>query len=208
MNNELTLSENGFLLLPMDRHSHPDYLISDMEIMGKAEQIDERCKQELFCGMPFYTTRMLRQSTYSYWIPADEPYFNQPVVLTRLEAAEPRMRFEINGPHSMAVVMSPMPGVEIERWSFSQDIYSTGMDWQDRPTYFVVFHAGIQSPVTFWVDLKVPAGFTGKKLDLGIIGHYSHFDEERTESFQKFIDSYPEWTHVTAWMNNFNGFEF
>lgn len=210
MSHNLRSSENGYLLLPMDRNSHPEYLIDEMVGMSKAELIETKCTQDLFCGMPFYTTRMLRQSTYSYWIPADQPYFNKQVSLTRIVEKQPvdRFMFELTGTDAMGVMISPMPGIEIVKWSFFHEVTETGMDYQGRPTYFVFYSAGINAPGTFWVDLKVPNGWIGKKLDIGIAAHYTHFDKERTEAFQSFIDSYPKWTHVTAWMASYNGFEY
>lgn len=195
----------------MDRHSHPDYLIDEMEGIAKAELIDEICEQELFCGMPFYTSRMLKQAKYSYWVPAGDPYFNKEVVLQRITNQQPenRFMFQLEGPDSMGILISPEPGVEIVDWSFDYAVASTGMEWQGRPTYFIQYSAGkVNRPVTFYLDLKVPSGWTGKKLVLGISAHYTHYDEERTNEFKQFIDSYPEWTHVTAWMASYNGFEF
>lgn len=203
-------SDTGFLLLPMDRHSHPDYLLDDMPIMARAEENKERCENELFCGMPFYSARMLRQSTYSYWIPAGAPYFNTQISFRRIEQNQPdnRLTFELIGTSAMDVFLSPMPGVEIERWSFFDEVVESGMEFQGRPTYFIVYSAGKVAPSTFWIDLKVPPGFSGKKIDIGIAAHYTHFDEERTAEFQSFIDSYPDWCHVTAWMASYNGYEF
>lgn len=207
--NERT-SDSGYFILPMDRHSYPDYLADDMPHITQAELIADKCAEEIFCGMPFQTTRMLRQSTYSYWMPADAPYLDGTVTLTRIVINQPenRFMFEMQGPTAMAVLMSPMDGVEIEAWSFFDEVTDTGMDFQGRPTYFVRYAAGSVAPANFWVDLKVPAGWTGKKLDIGIVGHYTHHDEDRTDSFQEFIDSYPEWCHVTAWMSSYNGYEF
>lgn len=195
----------------MDRHSHPDYLSGEMEIMSKAELNTQRCEEQLFCGMPFYTARMLRQSTYSYWIPAAAPEFNTAISFRRIVNGQPanRYMFELTGTSAMGVYLSPMPGVEIENWSFHESVDDTGMDFQGRPTYFVMYSAGNPVPSTFWVDLKVPEGtWTGKKIDIGIVAHYTHFDDQRTVAFQQFIDSYPEWCHVTAWMNSYNGYEF
>lgn len=194
----------------MDRHSHPDYLIDHMPIMSKAEKIDEKCEKELFCGMPFYTTRMLRQSPYSYWIPSNAPVLSESVTLTRIVQNQPenRMLFQMTGIDSMGVMISPMPGIEIEKWSFYDEVMDTGLNWQGRPTYFMYYTAGVHSPITFWLDLKVPQGWTGKKLDVALTTHFTHHDELRTSEFQDFINSYPEWTHVTAWMNSYNKFEF
>lgn len=209
--NQLKSSESGFLLLPMDRHSQPDYLVDHMELMAKAELIEDQCVDELFCGMPFYTSRMLRQASYSHWIPAGAPYFNKDVIIQRITNQQPENRymFQLEGPDSMGILISPEPGVEIESWSFDSEVLSSGMEWKGRPTYFIQYTAGkFNRPMTFHLDLKVPAGWTGKKLALGISAHYTHYDEERTAEFQQFIDSYPDWTHVTAWMASYNGFEF
>lgn len=209
MEGNLKSSGNGYLLLPMDRHSHPDYLKDEIPLMAKAESNKERCEQELFCGMPFYTARMLKQSTYSFWIPAQAPYFNADISFRRITNAQPadRMLFEVSGTSAMDVFLSPMPGVEIERWSFFNEVTDSGMEFQGRPTYFVMYSTGSPGPATFWIDLKVPSGWTGKKLDIGIVAHYTHFDKERTPEFQEFVNSYPKWCHVTAWMGRYNGYE-
>lgn len=210
MNQNEISRDSGYLLLPMDRHSHPDYLVDLMPNMTQAELIADKCEQQIFCGMPFQTTRMLRQSTYSYWMPAEAPYLDGEVTLQRVVNGQPENRymFELTGPTAMAVLMSPVEGVEIERWSFFEEVTDTAMDFQGRPTYFVRYAAGTPTPVVFWVDLKVPTGWTGKKLDIGIAGHYTHHDEHLTAGFQEFIHSYPEWCHVTAWMSSYSGFEY
>lgn len=194
----------------MDRHSHPEYLLDEMEIMRKAEPNQQRCQEELFCGMPFYTARMLRQAEHSFWIPAEKPYLNKEVTLRRIVNGQPanRLTFEVGAISAMGVFLSPMPGVEIEKWSFFHEVADSGMEFQNRPTYFINFSSGFPAPATFWIDLKVPNGWTGKKIDIGIVGHYTHFDGERTKEFQGFIDSYPEWCHVTAWMASYDGYEY
>lgn len=195
----------------MDRHSSPEYMKDDMPAYAKAEPIEEHCEKELFCGMPFYTARMLQNSKYSYFVPTEAPYLNTQLSFRRVTSQQPegRFMFEISGTDTMGIFISPMPGVELVRWSFDE-VVDTGLNFQgDRKTYFIMYSSGFPEPATFWIDLEVSSGFTGdKKVDIGVAMHFTHYDEERTEVFQTFIDSYPEWCHVTAWMASYTGFEF
>lgn len=181
-----------------------------MDIMFKAQLIDDKCDEELLCGMPLYDTRNIAQSRLNYWIPANAPYLSETVTLVRIKEQQPenRMLFQMTGVDSMGIFISPMPGIEIEKWSFYDEVIDTGFDWQGRPTYVINYNAGVHSPITFWLDLNVPQGWTGKMMDIAVIAQFTHHEEERTKDFKDFINSFPEWTHVTAWVSSYNKFEF
>lgn len=204
------MSENGYFIIPTDRHSGLSYLIDDVPALEMASPLGYRCDQTIFCGVPFYSTGMLRLSQYSYWIPAEEPIFNEPVELIRIEANQPenRLMFQLSGPDARGVVIAPMPGIEIERWSFASNVTDLGLNWQGRLTYVVMHSAGLNAPSTFWIDITVPTGWIGKRVDIGVVAHYTHFDDQQTPNFRNFVASYPDWAHVAAWISSYNGYEF
>lgn len=195
----------------MDRHSTPEFLVDVMPIMRQARGILGDCDAYLFCGMPFYTTRMHRQMEHSYWIPmASSPQLSRPITVQRVTDGVPANRLELSltGPHQMGILISPHVGVEITGWNLLDHVPVAGHDWNGRKTYFVRYVAGTIHPMTVRMDLSVPNNWTGPRVSVSVTGHYTDYDNEATPAFRQFVNSYPAWAHVTAWMSAYHGYEF
>lgn len=52
--------------------------------------------------------------------------------------------------------MSPRPGVQLSKWSLTDNPPLRSLDWVDRPTYFLYYsYAEYTEPWTFSIDLMV-----------------------------------------------------
>lgn len=181
-----------------------------MQIMNRAEPVESHCNDHVFCGMPVYRPRHIQQVNHSHWIPAGAPNALPEPTIQRIINGQPenRLMFEVNGPSYRVLHITPMPGVEIVRWSFHDSVADTQVDFQGRKTYFITYAAGTTAPATFWVDFTTSNPSTSKKLDIGLAAHYTLGTEERTTEFQRLIDSYPFWCHVSSWISIYNSYQF
>lgn len=68
-----------------------------------------------------------------------------------------RVRFSLlAGPDHIGVMLSPVPGVALDRWSLVDQEPLAGPKWNGRDTYFVYYaYASEPEPLTFSFDLKV-----------------------------------------------------
>lgn len=60
------------------------------------------------------------------------------------------------GPDHIGVMLSPFPGVALDRWSLDDQEPLAGPKWNGRDTYFIYYaYASEPKPLTFSFDLKV-----------------------------------------------------
>lgn len=147
-------------MLPMDRYSMD--LVKDKVLqMDSSQVIEDDCSTDLSCGIPLYTSRMIKQGPYSHWIPADPPYLNKETVLT-LTGTEyitnvKRLHFTINGADHMGIYISPKSSTTLSGWSFYDYIPKPGNKFNEQETYFVYFSYGhnMDKDYTFSLDFSV-----------------------------------------------------
>lgn len=67
-----------------------------------------------------------------------------------------RLTFNVTGPDHMGLMVSPVKGVELLRWSILEGPPLAGPRWNGRETYFVYFsYADKPKPWVFSLDLRV-----------------------------------------------------
>ncbi|XP_037035534.1 endoplasmic reticulum metallopeptidase 1-like isoform X1 [Bradysia coprophila] len=207
-------SDDGYFMLIMDRHT-TDYIKDTVPEMSLAIPTQEQCETELFCGVPLYTTRMLAQSKYSFWIPHASTSRPLPVP-TRMELVSratmadnvQRLTFEISGPDHMGLFISPKLGNKVIDWTPLDIVQKNVPKWGERTSYFVFLgHGGTNTPIEFFIDVQ-GNNTTDGIVDMAIVGHYTHYDELESAELQTFIKSFPEWTQMTHWMSTYEGWVF
>ncbi|XP_059614556.1 endoplasmic reticulum metallopeptidase 1-like isoform X2 [Phlebotomus argentipes] len=214
LNNNVRKTDAGYMLLPMDSNSYPDFLKDYVPEMESAVAVEEDCTEEIFCGLPLYRVGMARDVPHSHWIPASPPHLNHSVTLTRITNQIPaeRMAFQVEGPSRITLYIAPAPGIVIKNWSFIPEIPQVGIPkMPNRRAHFIVRTAGkVLRPFSFWFDLETPDNWSPDtpKVTIAVSGHFTHYDNEKTPEFRRFIDSFPDWTDVTAWIVGYRVYEF
>ena len=96
------------------------------------------------------------------WIVAPKPkiFRDTNITLVQMEELSPhnyRFLFQASGPDHMGIYISPVSGVKLNTWSFSNGELLEGPTWKDeRPTYYIFNSHGISPvPWTFWLEFKV-----------------------------------------------------
>lgn len=127
--------------------------------MIKAELVDEDCKHYLYCGLPYFVpvTTMLWKT---HWLPGPEPKIEIPVTMEVLSKTlienGVRIAVKVDGPTHIEVMVSPVLGVDLVRWSLESKKPLKGPLWNGRPTYFIYYAYGLERvPFTFSMDFKV-----------------------------------------------------
>lgn len=80
-------------------------------------------------------------------------------------------RVMLLGPNHLGVMVSPVKGVELMKWSFEGTVPLAGPSWNGRDTYFIYYAYG-RTPVDleFWMDFKVSQNFCHVFCDVSIDG--------------------------------------
>ncbi len=156
----------GYFVINLDRNS-PSVLYHWVPEYYTMKEISEKeCNKYLYCGVPVYypCSSMLRINN---WIPAPKPKIFRDTNITLLHADEVsphvvRLLFQATGPDHMGIFFSPVSGVKLKTWSFSNGEVLEGPTWKDdRPTYYIFYSHGLSpSPWQFWLDFKVDLDFS------------------------------------------------
>lgn len=190
-----------------------------------AERVDmhEECQNEILCGQPWFRIQYAQNAAYNYWIPAAPPHL--PKVLPRLELirqlnlSETRLQYDFTlmGPAYMNLQITPMPGVELVRWTFNDNLLISDT-WNGRNVYFVNFIHGVNyfyyKDYEFSLTVELAQLATVNLSYLFDIAHSAMFihDEEhektKTLAFDAFLDSFPRWTNVQNWTAYYASYEF
>uniref|UniRef100_A0AAG5D6A0 FXNA-like protease n=1 Tax=Anopheles atroparvus TaxID=41427 RepID=A0AAG5D6A0_ANOAO len=208
LNGTLRHSEAKFYLHPQDRHT-PDLIMDVVPEMAHASQLGDECERELYCGIPFYQNNHHGQRENAWWLPAGKPHFPQPVDFRHTgRQYDPgtnatTFRFRVTGTDHMSFYVSPVFGVQLVGWSFSDAIPRSGRSWNGQDVHYVNFVHGIDdSPYEFSITTQGEArklSELGWHFYLNIVAQYMHHEEYRTDEFQTFIGHFPDYAHVVAY---------
>lgn len=114
----------------------------------------------------------------------------------------------------MAVFLSPAENMSLVNWSLLDgSVPQSGPLWQkNRSTYFIFFNYGFVSSPEFIFNVTIydPLGSadTVPRLDVAFVTQYLFHQDDREEGFTKFIDSFPDFVYVQAWMSTYESWKF
>lgn len=206
------VNDSGIYMYPQDRRIHEvDELIKSI---GVKSQVSDICNDELFCGMPFYNHRWQKARETSYWIPIDEkanlPSEKPVLTLTSKSDLETsntqRYNFTLSGPDHMGIFIGPKASATIVNWSFNDTMLRD--NWE--PPFFIYYSYGKDSSaLDFFIDLEITADNSStQNLEIGIAGHWVHQTQTRTDKYEKFIQSFPDYTFVSDWVATYESWLF
>ncbi|XP_052873851.1 endoplasmic reticulum metallopeptidase 1-like [Anopheles cruzii] len=209
LNGTVRRSETKYYIHPQDRHT-PDLIQDLIPEMAYATQPGDECDRELYCGVPFYQNTHHGQRENAWWLPADvRPVFPLPVELQTLGkqvdpvAGTTTFTFAVTGPDHMSFYVSPVAGVRLIAWSFSDAVPRSGLPWNGQDVHFINYVHGLQDP-TYEFTITVrgeasKASEAGWSFYLNVVAQYMHHEEYRTAGFQRFVDQFPHYAHVVAY---------
>merc|ERR1711971_354257 len=134
-------TDSGYLTVRADYHWDSALLKAVPEYKSCHVVGDLDCDARLGCGFPQNRFK-LRGGKNNLWVPAPEPNLKLVSVKTQLLDNKKNQQvhnisLEVSGPSRMLLLMSPLQGIHIHSWSFSEEM-SDGAEWKDgRLTYFI-----------------------------------------------------------------------
>lgn len=151
----------------------------------------------------------------STWIPAEDPIIKGKISLELNSKVLNSSNilsysFTARGPDHLNVYLSPKFNVRLMNTSFDRIIPSNAPLWNGRPIYFINYVWGhSESPLTFSIDLEVPADWgNSSALDIAISGKHLHDKKnEYTMQFKSFLKDFPNWANVVPAIANFESWE-
>ncbi|XP_050091027.1 endoplasmic reticulum metallopeptidase 1-like [Anopheles aquasalis] len=207
-NGSMRRSDARFYIHPQDRYT-PDLIMDLIPEMSQATPLGDECDRELYCGIPFYQNTQHAQRENAWWLPASVPTIPVPVELQltdkRFDATlnGTTFRFTVSGPDHMSFYVSPVQGIKLASWSFSDRVPRSGLRWHDQDVHFINYVHGIDdSPYEF--DITVQGVATkpqeaGWSFYLNVVAQYMHHEQYRTAEFSQFINQFPRYAHVVAY---------
>ncbi|XP_067137078.1 endoplasmic reticulum metallopeptidase 1-like [Centruroides vittatus] len=209
---EITANDWGFWIVPLDFNG-PESLYPHISELKNAELMD--CSKELYCGMPYYFPVVTKLSK-TYYLKSVKPkiHTHKKFQLISYKAMDNNIRrliFRATGPSHMGIVLCPYQRISIVKWSFGDDKPFAGPKWQGRPTYFIFYSYGENSPPwEFWVDFSVPPDYPKQSavVDVAFASHFLHGHDSVTAPFKEFLDKMPSWVHITPWTSTYDSYIF
>lgn len=196
-------NESGVYIYSQDRRIH---MVDDnIKSIGEKHKVSDVCNNELFCGLPIYNHRWHKAKDHSFWIPTDEepniPGEKPTLTLTSKTEADAsntsRYSFTLKGPDHMTIFIGLKAPAKIVNWSFNNTMLRD--NWE--PPYFIYYSYGKDnSPLDFYIDVETTNVNSSKQnLEIGIGGHWIHQPHVRTDGYEKFIQSFPNYAYVADW---------
>lgn len=155
----LSKDESGYLFNFEDRLVEKPLLGTNVNLTGLIS-IESRCKAHLFCGMPLYDLRFIRNQGYNKWLPRYDP-IKMPAT-TKLEvirkvvvnSTTARFEFTLAGPPAMRLFIQPYEDVTISNWSFVRSFLEN--EKTNSPPYLIFLNYGIDSTsYNFYLECSV-----------------------------------------------------
>nr|CAD7460312.1 unnamed protein product [Timema tahoe] len=203
--------ETGYWVADLDLNS-PDSVKSLVPEFARVRLVDD-CEDELYCGLP-YLMPVLSFLWKTHWIPAHPPDVPIPTTLTLMstETRPPsvrRLTFNVTGPDHIGVMLSPISGVTLDRWSLVEGEPLKSSKWNTRDTYFVYYsYASDPEPLVFWIDLNVPDIDMKQILDIAVTSHFLHGPHKTSPEFVRFMGQFPSWASPSGWVATYSSFKF
>jgi hypothetical protein len=115
-----------------------------------------------------------------------------------------RYNVSITGPDRVRVCFSPKKGHKVLAISLIDKMPSDSKTavWNDRYLYHMTHVCGKEiAPLKFSFDLEVPANSSGATTEIAVSGIYVHDNLNRkTPHYVKFLNEFPDWADLTAWL--------
>lgn len=75
--------------------------------------------------------------------------------------------------------------------------------WNNRPTYVIVYTFGKEvTPLNFLFDIEIPkdVNSSNTSVEIALIGRYVQKRIIRSPQYQLFLEQFPDWVDMTAWV--------
>lgn len=190
-------TDSGFWLRELDRNSRKTIeSLATPEIPIPQEE-NSLCKSEIFCGLPFFSSRSLHYG--GYWIPAPSPLIREVASLKLVEKLRMnrnlyRLNFILNGSYLIALYIRPKENVTLYKWNIMKDVPQPN-NFHDQKAYFVMITHGLEAPpMNITLDLKTDKNdYDGLLLDISLVTFHWEYHKEHTPTFANLLAKVPKW---------------
>uniref|UniRef100_A0A182R0B6 FXNA-like protease n=1 Tax=Anopheles farauti TaxID=69004 RepID=A0A182R0B6_9DIPT len=211
LNGTLRRSEGGYYVHPQDRHTEDvikDVASKDANLVNPV-LLGIQCELELYCGIPFYQNTQHARSNIGLWVKSSITRLPESTELKHLgtehdpDHDRTTFRFSVKGTDHMSFYVSPVAGVRLLSWSFSENIPRSGTRWNGQDVHFINFVHGIDDrPYEFSITVvgkASKASEAGWSIYLNVVTQYMHHVQYRSEEFQRLLKAFPDYAHVVGY---------
>ncbi|XP_052892583.1 endoplasmic reticulum metallopeptidase 1-like [Anopheles moucheti] len=208
-NGTLRRLEGGFYVHPQDRYTGDLIREVALKFEANAVPLGDQCEKELYCGIPFYQNTQHGQRENGLWIPGYAFTLPETIDLKHVGSEyDAKLKvttflFTVKGTDHMSFYVSPVKGVRLVSWSFSQHIPRSGLSWNGQDVHYINFVHGIDDrPYEFHITVQgsaSKASEAGWNFYLNVVAQYMHHEQYRTSEFGRFINQFPLYAHVVAY---------
>ncbi|XP_023033288.1 endoplasmic reticulum metallopeptidase 1 [Drosophila willistoni] len=207
--------ESGYLFNFQDRRGAAPLKAYKVNLTGLVS-IESDCNTYMFCGLPLYDHRWVKNRLKGMWLPREDPITPpgtpdlQLVSKTILaDYTTVRLEYNLTGPDHMSLFIQPYEDVVISNWSFlTSYIQAPGSTSSYPPPYHIYFTYGKdKSPLQFFIELtKADGDFDVPVMQLGVSGHYISSPGDAIST--KFVKTIPPFAVTVDWPATYHRYIF
>lgn len=120
--------------------------------------------------------------------------------------------FRLTCPSNCAIYLAPSDGVTFGKWSLFQHLDDVGRNYPNPRLYFSNYYnlnLVDREDLEFSLEVTVSGTVTGKRLNAGIVAHYTaNRHEPYSQEFTDLLSRFPDWTTTSDWISTFKSYEF
>ncbi|KAK5648928.1 hypothetical protein RI129_003820 [Pyrocoelia pectoralis] len=191
----------GFFVINWDRNA-PNTVRQLVKDFNKEKSITEDCDNNLLCGLPLISSKIISVIRDSTWIPAGQPIVHEQINFkmvekNQLSSTVRQFNFSLTGPSHMHITISPRINATLIKNNLVPHVPKT-LIWNNRKIYIILHVSGAEvTPLSISLNFQVPANWEGPTFDIGISGKCVHDRTNlKTPQYVKFLSSFPEWADV------------
>ncbi|XP_049826567.1 endoplasmic reticulum metallopeptidase 1-like isoform X2 [Aethina tumida] len=202
-------TDSGIFFLNMDRNS-PRSVQKYLKDYEKIRSVKDDCERYIICGVPLSHVRMMEIMEYSNWLPAVEPIIHEKISFTSFkeELNNTTMKYSVSitGPDRLGVYIVPYENNEIIEIKVNTP---NVFDYEIKKDMYFIQQTYGKSTEELRIEfhVKTPENWNQPTVDLVVISHNVHDRLMiKTPYYEDFINQFPDWADVTAWLGTYSSY--
>ncbi|XP_055371692.1 endoplasmic reticulum metallopeptidase 1-like [Condylostylus longicornis] len=205
-------TDSGFWFREADRNAKKTIESLAMPETPIPQDQNILCENEVFCGLPFYSSRQLH--TGGYWVPGPAPLVRElcQFKLTNRSSLTPkihRLNFSLSGSYVISLQIRPKESVKLKSWSFLNSVPNPNI-YNKQKAYFVMITHGLEANgMNITIDFETNnEKYTKPLVDISVVTWHWEYYKEHTPTFANILAKVPKWAFAVPSVASLTAFTF
>lgn len=205
-------TDSGFWLREVDRNARKTIESLAMPEIPIAQENNILCKNEIFCGLPFYSSRQMH--TGGYWIPGPSPLIREVATLklinrTKISSTSHQLNFLLSGSYLTSLQIRPKDSIQLTKWNLLNTVPQKNY-FNNQRAYFVMITHGLEAePMEISLEFKTNSeNYTRSLVDISLVTFHWEYHKEHTPTFANLLAKVPKWAFAVPSVASLTSWSF